>query len=68
MRDLFRQTAPEPGYAPAATELADALEAVMADGTYDLPGIVAKLNARADAGTPWTPERLAAELSTLANA
>ncbi len=69
MRDPFRQTAPNPPYTAAATALADALEAVMADGTHDLPGIVAALNARAAAGTePWTPERLAAELATLASA
>jgi len=69
MRDPFRQTAPQPPYPPEASAFADALEAVMADGTHDLPGIVAALNARAGAGTtPWTPERLAAELAALANA
>jgi hypothetical protein len=69
MRDPFRQTAPEPPYPAAATALADELEAVMADGTHDLAGIAAGLNARAAAGaTPWTPERLAAELAALANA
>jgi hypothetical protein len=69
MSDPFRQTAPTPPYAAAATALADALEAVMADGTHDLPGITAALNARAGAGSePWTPERLAAELAALANA
>jgi hypothetical protein len=69
MRDPFRQTAPEPGYPAAATALAGELEAVMADGTHDLPGIAAGLNARAAAGsTPWTPERLAAELAALAYA
>jgi hypothetical protein len=39
----------------------------MADGTHDLPGIVAALNARAG-GDVWTPERLTAELATLAGA
>jgi hypothetical protein len=69
MRDPFRQTAPEPPYSPEATALGDELEAVMADGTHDLPGIVAALNARAgDGATPWTPERLAAELAALARA
>lgn len=69
MSDPFRQTAPSPPYPAAATAFADALEAVMADGTHDLPGIVAALNARAAAGSdPWTPERLAAEFAALANA
>jgi len=69
MRDPFRQTAPEPPYAPEASAFADALEAVMADGTHDLPGITAALNARlaADA-TLWTPDTLAAEFARLANA
>jgi hypothetical protein len=67
MRDPFRQTAPQPPYSPAATALGDELEAVMADGTHDLPGIVAALNARAG-GDVWTTERLAAELATLAGA
>jgi hypothetical protein len=67
MRDPFRQTAPATPYPADAVALADALEAVMADGTHDLPGIVAALNARA--GTPvWTTERLAAELAALATA
>jgi hypothetical protein len=65
MRDPFRQTAPEPAYLPDAKALADALEAVMADGTHDLPGIVAALNARE--GAAWTAESLAAKLSELAN-
>jgi hypothetical protein len=69
MSDPFRQTAPNPPYDAGATLLADELEAVMADGTHDLPGIAAALNARAAAGsTPWTPERLAAEFAALANA
>ncbi len=66
MRDPFRQTAPEPPYAPDATALADALEAVMADGTHDLAGIVAALNARD--GAAWTSASLAAKLAQLANA
>ncbi len=69
MRDPFRQTAPEPPYSAAASTLGDELEAVMADGTHDLPGIVVALNARAGAaGTTWTTESLAAELAALANA
>jgi hypothetical protein len=69
MRDPFRQTAPQPPYPPAVTAFGDQLEAVMADGTHDLPVIVAALNARAGAdATPWTPERLAAEPAALANA
>ena len=68
MRDPFRQTAPEPPYPAAASAFADELEAVMADGTHDLAGIAAALNERAAGGTPWTPERLAAELATLASA
>ena len=67
MPDPFRQTAPVPSYPAAATTLADELEAVMADGTHDLAGIVAALNARAGGGAPWTPERLAAELAALAH-
>ncbi len=67
MRDPFRQTAPATPYPAAATALADALEAVMADGTHDLPGIVAALNARAGAPV-WTAERLAADLAALAQA
>jgi len=67
MRDPFRQTAPEVPYSAAATKLGDDLEAVMADGTHGLPGIVAALNARAG-GDVWTPERLTAELATLAGA
>ena len=69
MRDPFHQTAPSTPYPAAATLLADELEAVMADGTHDLPGIVAALNARpAASANPWTPERLTAELAALANA
>jgi hypothetical protein len=67
MRDPFRQTAPVTPYSPAAVTLADELEAVMDDGTHDLPGIAAALNARG-ATTPWTPESLAAELAKLAEA
>jgi hypothetical protein len=67
MRDPFRQTAPATPYPAAATALADELEAVMADGTHDLPGIVAALNARGPR-EPWTPERLTAELAALAGA
>ncbi len=67
MRDPFRQTAPVPPYSAAASSLADALEAVMDDGTHDLSGIVAALNARGPA-VPWTAESLAAELAALARA
>jgi hypothetical protein len=68
VRDPFRQTAPEPPYSAAASAFADELEAVMADGTHDLAGIAAALNARAPGAAPWTAERLAAELATLASA
>jgi len=68
VRDPFRQTAPEPPYPAGASALADELEAVMADGTHDLAGIAAALNARSAGGTPWTAERLAAELAALASA
>ncbi len=68
MSDPFRQTAPTPPYPAAATALADALEAVMADGTHDLAGIAAALTAHSGGATPWTPERLAAELAALAQA
>ena len=67
MRDPFRQTSPLTPYPAAAVTLADELEAVMAEGTYDLPGIVAALNARAG-GPPWTEETLRTELAALANA
>ncbi len=69
MRDPSRQTAPETPYSSAASALADDLEAVMADGTYDVPGIVAALNVRAAANEEkWTAERLTTELAVLANA
>jgi len=51
--------------------LADALQAICADGIHDLPGIVARLNAsaaRAPAGAPWTEASLSAELARLARA
>ena len=71
MPDLFYQTRPAQGYPPEASAFADALEAVMADGTHDLPGIAAALNAEGTTvvGRPgWTPETLAAYLAELANA
>jgi hypothetical protein len=69
--DLSYQTRPPEGYPAEATVFADALEAIMADGTYDLAGIAAGLNARgitAGGHGSWTPETLAAYLATLANA
>ncbi len=71
MPDLFYQTRPEAGYPPEVTVFADALEDVMADGTYDPAGIAAGLNARkitAGGITEWTADRLTAYLAQLANA
>ncbi len=71
MFDLFYQTRPDPPYPPEVSAFADHLEAIMADGTYDLPAIVAALNARgASAGgrERWTPETLSAYFAELANA
>jgi len=69
--DLFNQTRPEQPYPPEVTAFADALEAVMADGTHGLAEIAAGLNARhaAAAGrSNWTPEILGTYLAELANA
>jgi hypothetical protein len=69
--DLFYQTRPDPPYPPEARAFADQLEAIMADGTYDLYAIAAALNARrvsAGGRGTWTPESLSAYFSELANA
>jgi hypothetical protein len=69
--DLFNQTAPAMPYPSDVTAFADALEALMADGTHDLTGIVAGLNARhvaAGGRAQWTPESLTAYFAELANA
>jgi hypothetical protein len=69
--DLFNQTRPEHPYAPEVTAFADALEAVMADGTHGLAEIAAGLNARrvsAGGRSNWTPETLSAYFAELANA
>jgi hypothetical protein len=69
--DLFYQTLPATGYPADAHAFGDALEAVMADGTHDLDGIAAALNARSvNAGghASWTPATLGDYLAVLANA
>jgi hypothetical protein len=69
--DLFHQTRPDPPYPPEVTAFADQLEAIMADGTYDLGAIAAALNARqvsAGGHGAWTPESLSAYFAELANA
>jgi hypothetical protein len=69
--DLFYQTRPAEGYSADATVFADALEAIMADGTHDLAGIAAGLNARGIAAgglSSWTPEALSTYLAALADA
>jgi hypothetical protein len=69
--DLFNQTRPEQPYLPEVTAFADALEAVMGDGTHGLAEIAAGLNARrvaAGGRSNWTPEALAGYLAELANA
>jgi hypothetical protein len=71
MPDLFNQTRPEKPYPPDVTAFADSLEAIMADGTYDLAAIAAALNARgvvAGGHESWTPERLSTYFAELANA
>jgi hypothetical protein len=71
MSDSFHQTQPDPPYPAEVTAFADQLEAIMADGTYDLSAIVAALNARkASSGgrRTWTPESLSAYFAELANA
>jgi hypothetical protein len=69
--DLFHQTRPDPPYPAEVTAFADQLEAIMADGTYDLAAIAAALNARRafpDGRGSWTPESLSAYFAELANA
>ena len=71
MSDLFHQTRPDPPYPAEVTAFADQLEAIMADGTHDLAGIVAALNARravAGGHDAWTPETLSRYFAELANA
>jgi hypothetical protein len=57
--------------APSAYEraLADALQAIFADETYDLPGIVARLNrtaVRPPSGAAWTAASFVDEMARLA--
>jgi hypothetical protein len=69
--DLFHQTRPDPPYPAEVTAFADQLEAIMADGTYDLGAIAAALNARkvsAGGYASWTPQTLSVYLVELANA
>jgi hypothetical protein len=69
--DLFYQTRPTPPYPAEATAFADALEAIMADGTHDLDGLAAGLNARritAGGYSDWTPATLSSYLAALASA
>ena len=50
------------------TLLADAVEAAFAAGIWDLPGLVARLNAdgvRTPDGQEWTEARYAAEMQRL---
>ena len=71
MSDLFYQTRPDPPYPPEVSAFADHLEAIMADGTYELPAIAAALNARhvsAGGRDSWTPASLSAYFAELANA
>ena len=68
--DLGRQTKPAP-YPPDVVRFGDALERIMGDGTHDLEGIVAQLNAcgvTAGGHTRWTPQSLRAYLAELAQA
>jgi hypothetical protein len=69
--DLFYQTRPATGYPAEATAFADALEDIMADGTHDLDGLAAGLNARrvsAGGTAAWTPANLSTYLAALAGA
>jgi hypothetical protein len=71
MAKLSDQTAPATPYPPEATAFADQLEAIMADGTHDLAGLAAGLNARrvvAGGRHEWSPETLRAYLAELADA
>ena len=68
-REFFNQTCPEP-YAPDVIAFADELEDIMRDGTHELAGIVAALNARhvvAGGRGNWTPETLSAYFAELAS-
>jgi hypothetical protein len=68
--DLFHQTSPDPPYPAEVSAFADQLEAIMADGTYDLGAIAAALNARrvtAGGHAMWTAEILSAYFAQLAN-
>ena len=71
MSDLFYQTRPDPPYPAEVTAFADALEAIMADGTCELAAIAAALNARhivAGGHGAWSPETLSAYFAELAKA
>lgn len=71
MSDVFHQTRPEPPYPADASAFADQLEAIMADGTHELPAIAAALNARhvvAGGRATWSPEILSAYFAELAGA
>lgn len=71
MSDLFAQTRPDPPYPAEVTAFADALEAIMADGTHELAAIAAALNERSICSggrERWTPETLSAYFAELANA
>jgi hypothetical protein len=71
MAKLSAQTAPDRPYPPEATKFADQLESIMGDGTHDLAGIAAALNARrivAGGRSEWTAQTLRAYLAELANA
>jgi hypothetical protein len=71
VHDLVHQTRPDPPYSAEVTAFADHLEAIMADGTYDLGAIAAALNARhvvSGAHRKWTPDVLRTYFAELANA
>jgi hypothetical protein len=71
MAKLSDQTAPATPYPREVTAFADELEEIMADGTHDLAGIAAALNARhiaAGGHEHWTAESLGAYFAELANA
>jgi hypothetical protein len=66
-RNVVWQTRAAPP-TPAESRLADALQAIFADEVYDLPGIVARLNAAGvatDSGAPWTEPVFRAEMARL---
>ena len=71
MPDLFNQTRPDPPYPAEVSVFADALEDIMADGTYDLAAVASALNARrieSGGRKDWSPETLSAYFAELANA